>query len=265
MPSAIIKAIASQAAGIIFVYALGRNDILPEMSLLGLACLQGGLAAIVSTLLLAPRWWWPIHLVFVPALIIAIQLQLPLYVYATGFLILLLTYWSTFRTQVPLFLSNRITVHRLAVWLADDKPLSVLDVGSGTGSFALHLALLRPDWAITGIESAPGPFAISRWLGRKAHNLTLVRANFWPHSLAGYDVVYAFLSPVPMPSLWQKARKEMRPDSLLISNSFPIPGIAPDKTVTIDDRRQTQLFVYRIPGGKPNPATRDTNPSHSDG
>ncbi|MET7015259.1 class I SAM-dependent methyltransferase [Uliginosibacterium flavum] len=220
------------------------------MSLLGLACLQGGLAAIVSALLLAPRWWWPIHLVFVPALVLAIQLQLPISIYAAGFFILLLTYWSTFRTQVPLFLSNRITVHRLAAWLADDQALKVLDLGSGTGSFALSLAQLRPDWRVTGIESAPGPFVISRWLGRKANNLTLLRADFWPHSLASYDVVYAFLSPVPMPSLWQKARKEMRPGSLLISNSFPIPGITPDKILSINDRRQTQLFVYRIPSGK---------------
>lgn len=249
MPPALIKAIAPQAAGLIFVYALGRNGILPDMGLSGLAFLQGGLAAIVSVLLLAPRWWWPIHLLFVPALVLAMQLQLPLSVYAAGFFILLLTYWSTFRTQVPLFLSNHITVHRLAAWLTDDKKLKVLDLGSGTGSFALRLAMLRPDWAITGIESAPAPLGISRWLGRKADNLTLLRADFWPHSLASYDVVYAFLSPVPMPSLWQKARREMRPGSLLISNSFSIPGITPDKTLIMNDRRQTQLFVYCIPAG----------------
>ena len=230
------------------------------MNLLGLAFLQGGLAAIVSTVLLAPRWWWPIHLIFVPALITAIQLQLPLYLYAAGFCILLLTYWSTFRTQVPLFLSNHITVHRLAAWLTDNRTLNVLDVGSGTGSFALRLAQLRPDWAITGIESAPGPFVISRWLGRKTGNLSLLRANFWPHPLSHYDVVYAFLSPVPMPTLWHKARKEMRPGSLLISNSFSIPGITPDQILAINDRRQTQLFVYRIPTGKPkdNSTKHDT-------
>ena len=86
-----------------------------------------------------------------------------------------------------------------------------------------------PDWLITGIEAAPAPFAFSRWRGRFTHNLSLLRADFWQHPLAGYDVVYAFLSPVPMPELWAKARREMAPGSLLISNSFAIPNVNPEK------------------------------------
>ncbi|MDP5238288.1 class I SAM-dependent methyltransferase [Uliginosibacterium sp. 31-16] len=241
------KALAAQTAGLILVYALSRNGILPNMALVWLACLQGALAAIVSMLLLAPCWWGAIHLAFMPAIILASLLQQPVAVYVCGFFLLLLTYWTSFRTQVPLFLSNHVTVHRLAAWLSDNKPQKVLDVGSGTGSFALRLARLRPDWSVTGIESAPAPYALSRWLGRQTPNLCLLRADFWEHSLSGYDVVYAFLSPVPMPALWAKALREMRPGSLLISNSFTIENARDVEILRIDDRRATHLFVYRIP------------------
>jgi hypothetical protein len=52
-----------------------------------------------------------------------------------------------------------------------------------------------------------------------------------------------------MQALWLKTRTEMKPLSLLISNSFPIPGVTPENTLEVADRRQTNLFCYR-PGGQ---------------
>lgn len=250
MSNHLIKPLAAQLAGLIFVFSLSRNGILPALPLLGLAALQGCFATLVSMLLMGPRWWIPIHLLFLPALIGAISLQWPPAVWGGGFIGLMLIYWTSFRTQVPLFLSNRITVHRLAIWLPDQRPLKVLDIGSGTGSFAIGLARLRPDWQVTGIETAPAPWALSRWLGRGIANLTLLRGDFWHRSLGDYDVVYAFLSPAPMPDLWRKAWREMAPGSLLVSNSFEIPDVAADEVLVIDDARRTRLYIYRMDRAK---------------
>jgi hypothetical protein len=38
----------------------------------------------------------------------------------------------------------------------------------------------------------------------------------------------------------------MRPGSLLVSNSFAVPGIAPERVVDVGDARGTQLLVYRL-------------------
>jgi SAM-dependent methyltransferase len=251
MSSRLIKPLSAQIAGLLLVYSLSLNGIFPPLGVFWLALLQGCFAAIISQLLLSPRWWVPIHLFFLPTVVAAVQLQIPSSVYATGFVILALIYWSSFRTQVPLFLSNRMTVHRLAIWLPDEKPLRILDIGSGTGSFALTLARLRPDWQIEGIETAPAPYVLSRFLARRLANLRFTRGDFWRHPLGDYDLVYAFLSPVPMPDLWRKARREMRPGSLLISNSFDIPDQCADEVIAVDDRRGTRLYIYRIPGTKP--------------
>jgi len=251
MQSRLIKPLAAQLGGIVLVYSLSINGIFPPLGIFWLACLQGCFAAILSMLLVCPRWWIPIQLLFLPAVIGAIALQLPPAVYAACFILLALIYWTSFRTQVPLFLSNRTTVHRLAIWLPDDNPLQVLDVGSGTGSFVRTMARLRPDWQISGIEAAPAPYALSRLRNRKLANAKFVRGNFWSHSFAPYDLVYAFLSPVPMPALWVKAIKEMRPGALLVSNSFDIPDRCADMVISVDDRRSTRLYVYRIPVSKP--------------
>jgi hypothetical protein len=49
-----------------------------------------------------------------------------------------------------------------------------------------------------------------------------------------------------MTRLYSKARQEMMPGSQLISNSFGVPDIAPDEVVSIEDRRQTELLIYRF-------------------
>lgn len=251
MSSRLIKPLSAQFAGIALVYSLSLNGFFPPMGIFWLAALQGCFAAIISRLLITPRWWVPIHMLFLPTVVGAIQLQIPPSFYAAGFAILALIYWSSFRTQVPLFLSNRMTVHRLAIWLPDEKPLRILDVGSGTGSFALTLARLRPDWQIEGIETAPAPYILSRLLARRLGNLHFVRGDFWRHPLKDYDLIYAFLSPVPMADLWRKARREMQPGSLLVSNSFDIPDQCADEVIAVDDRRGTRLYIYRIPETKP--------------
>jgi hypothetical protein len=70
--------------------------------------------------------------------------------------------------------------------------------------------------------------------------------SLWACDLAAYDVVFAFLSPVPMPALWLKARREMRSGSLFISSSFAVPGQSPDREVTVDDLRQTRLMIWKM-------------------
>jgi hypothetical protein len=74
--------------------------------------------------------------------------------------------------------------------------------------------------------------------------------RFLRHSLADYDLVYAFLSPVPMTEVWHKASTELRPGALLVSNSFPIEGVEPEQVIEVDDRRHTRLYCYR-PAGPP--------------
>ena len=184
---------------------------------------------------------------FMPAAAVAWKFEIPPGIYLAGFIALSLVYWSSFRTQVPLFLSNRATGYRLAAWIPAYGDIRLLDLGSGTGCLVAQLCELRPDWRITGIESAPAPYWWSRWSTRDLAGANLIRDDFWRHSLQTYDVVYAFLSPVPMSALWRKALKEMRPGTWLVSNSFAIDGVQESALLGVGDRRGTQLYCYQIP------------------
>jgi SAM-dependent methyltransferase len=160
-------------------------------------------------------------------------LQLPPPLFLGLFLMLLLLYWSSFRTQVPYYPSPQAVWQAVAGLLPPDRPLRGIDIGSGFGGLVLHLAALRPDSAFTGIELAPLPWLASALRARlqrsRAH---FMRGDYLDLDFADFDVVFAYLSPAAMPALWEKAHSEMRRGTLLLSHEFAIPGQVPDIVLT---------------------------------
>nr|WP_211170875.1 class I SAM-dependent methyltransferase [Parazoarcus communis] len=239
------KALLAQLLACVVAYVAGRSGMLPP-GLWPLVLSQALAAVMIATILRSARWWLPIHLAFMPTTVAALQLEISPGWYLGAFILLALVYWSSFRTQVPLYLSNRKTAEQLSTLLPTDRPATVLDIGSGTGSLLRMLARLRPDCHYTGIEAAPAPWALGWLLGRRVRSLEWHLGDFFTSPWQAYDVVYAFLSPVPMTQVWTKAQSEMKPGSLLVSNSFAIPGREPDEIVQVDDGRRTRLLIYRI-------------------
>lgn len=222
-----------------------------QISALIFALLCGVIAAALSSIAGLAKWWLLIQLLFAPALVLVLSLGISPNLFLTAFLILLVVYWSTFRTQVPLYLSSR------KVWLAlqpllpaatSGKNFRFMDLGSGIGGVLTHLARVRPDGRYHGVESAPLPFLMS-WLRIRLggfQNCKVQWGSLWSCNLAQYDVVFAYLSPVPMTELWQKARREMRPGALFISNTFAVAEHPPQDTITLDDLHHSTLHIWRM-------------------
>lgn len=211
----------------------------------------GLLAALATWLRGLDRWWLLIQLLFAPAIWLFLQLQMSPLAYFGAFALLALVYWSTFRTQVPLFLSGRDVWRAVASLLppADaQRPLHFIDLGSGLGGLLGWLGRNRPDGSYVGIEVAPLPALLSRlrFAAFGPANVQVNWGSFWERDLAPFDVVFAFLSPVPMPELWLKASREMRPGSLLVSCSFDVPGHPPDHVIEVSDSRRSRLLVWRM-------------------
>ncbi|HUW25038.1 MAG TPA: class I SAM-dependent methyltransferase [Gallionella sp.] len=219
---------------------------------LSLALLCGLLAATLSHFAGLACWWLVIQFLFAPALVLMLALDIHSGFFLAAFIILLVVYWSTFRTQVPLYLSSNKVWRALETQLpspaVEDADFRFIDLGSGLGGVLTHLAAVRPDGCYCGVESAPLPFLWS-WLRIKfdGHRNCNVRwGSLWNSDLAQYDVVFAYLSPVPMQRLWHKARTEMRPGTVFISSTFAVPEQAPHQTIQVDDLHQSKLLVWRM-------------------
>jgi hypothetical protein len=97
-----------------------------------------------------------------------------------------------------------------------------------------------------GVEASPLTWLVA-WLRCLPYKNAHIRlGSLWHTDLAGFDVVYAFLSPVPMPALWAKARREMKPGSRFISHSFEVPHEAPHSVIPVEGRDGARLLVFDL-------------------
>lgn len=210
------------------------------------AWLHGGMAAAMGWAAALPWWWLPMLLLFAPAALFASQFDVPSLVWLLAALLPLLVLRGAVRDRVPLFLTDEPAVLALLHWVPDDRPLSLLDLGCGTGRVLAAVRRERPIVRLAGVENAPLTWLFALW--RLRHDAVQVHfRSIWDQPLDAYDVVFAYLSPAAMPRLWQKALAEMPPGSVLVSNSFGIPGVEPDETVELPGRVATCLYLWRIP------------------
>jgi len=222
-----LVALLPSAALAFVLQALGA-----EPTILTAALIQGLLAMLLTWKLGLARWWRPIQGLFPVAVLAASALHLPPWIFLLLFLILLGWYWSTFRTQVPYYPSNEAVWRAVEELLPRDKPLRVIDIGSGLGGMAMHLAKSRPLAQVEGIELAPVPWLVSKLRARlSGSRAKFVRGDYEGLDFGNYDLVFAYLSPAAMPGLWRKARAEMRQGSLLASYEFEIPAGQSVKTI----------------------------------
>ena len=157
---------------------------------------------------------------------------------------MLLLYWSTFRTQVPYYPSGRRVWEAVARQLPADRPLRIIDIGSGLGGLVLDLARRRPDCELSGIELAPLPWLASSLRATlSGSRARFLRGDYETLNFGNYDVVFAYLSPAAMGGLWRKAAREMRPGSVLLSYEFAIAEREPDRRVVTTDSRKI-LYVW---------------------
>ena len=249
LPPSVI-ALLLQAAAYFCVMLLARATAI-QLPTLMFAALCGVLAALFSRIAGLARWWLLIQFLFIPALVLMLSLKLPPNFFLFAFLILLVVYWSTFRTQVPLYLSSRRIWQAMELLLpapASDKNFTLMDLGSGIGGVLTNLAGVRPDGRYYGVEAAPLPFLWS-WLRIRLggyRNCEVKWGSLWDCDLAEYDVVFAYLSPVPMDELWQKARREMRSGTVFISNTFAVADHPPQQTFTVDDLHHSTLYIWHM-------------------
>lgn len=250
-----LQALLVQAAALLTVLLLCRvlaalYPLLSEnplqLGLLPLVVLHSVLAVGYCRLAGMASWWRWIHALFPLAIWLMAGWQVPSSVYLVGFVVTLSLFWTSFRSQVPFFPSRPQVRTQLASVLPQDKPLRVIDIGSGLGDLAMHIAQVRPQATVTGIEIAPLPWLISKlrgWARRSSAGFAL--GDYRQLDFADYQVVFAYLSPAAMLALWQQASAQMRPGSLLVSFEFTIPGTTPSYTIPCGDDGKL-LYVWQL-------------------
>jgi SAM-dependent methyltransferase len=158
-----------------------------------------------------------------------------------------LFYWSSFRTRVPLYLSDRKAWDAIIPLLPSTTSFRFIDIGSGFGDVPFYLESRFPQAQFFGTEIAPAPWLISWVRARVRHSqVRFMRRDYAALDLGGFEVVFAFLSPAAMPAVWRQAQAQMRPGSVFISLSFEAPGRQPDQMIMLAEGARHTLYVWRM-------------------
>ena len=199
----------------------------------------------IALLLKLPVPWQVANLLLAPALAASLSTNFPAWPLGAIAAIITLLYLPTFWTRVPFYPTPLPVYDLVAGQLPAGKEFCFVDLGCGFGTMLFYLAKRFPKAQFLGVEVSPLAFLISKMRSIFAthRNLEVRLQSIWDLDLSQFDYVYAFLSPTPMPKLWQAARSQMRTGTTLIVNSFPLPT-KEDRTLSSGEGRGATLFLY---------------------
>ncbi|GAB6069583.1 hypothetical protein JCM30760_06800 [Thiomicrorhabdus hydrogeniphila] len=210
-----------------------------------LVLIQATIAATISCKLGLPCWWRWIQFLLPIGLYIGVLIDFnPLWALVL-FVLIWLIFANTLKERVPLYLTNQTTREALKTLVKRSRNIRFLDLGCGLGGNVAFMSQQKAVVESHGVETAPLPYIVSKWITMFRGGQTYAM-DIWKTELAYYDLVYAFLSPEPMPKLWQKVKDEMLPGSTFVSNSFAVPEVEPSEIWELSDERKTILYIYRL-------------------
>ncbi|MGM0440129.1 MAG: class I SAM-dependent methyltransferase [Chlamydiota bacterium] len=148
----------------------------------------------------------------------------------------------TIKTGISPMPSGRRESQAIAEFIPHNFRGTVVDLGSGWGTLTSYLAKLFPGATVLGYELSPIPLWFSRLRGPR--NVNICRKNFFETPLPEDSIIICYLFPRAMQTLKSKLEKELLPGTLIISNTFAIPGWEPIKIKNLRGLTSTQIYCY---------------------
>ncbi len=145
--------------------------------------------------------------------------------------------------------SARATLKIISIIQSHKKSHGVLyDLGSNHGKFALKVQKSLPRLEIYGLDNNSVRIFWSKAKTIFAkHSPNFLKIDIFKADISRADVVYAYLPSSLMPHLRQKLQKELKPGSMVITNTVFFDGWDPMETYITNDSQpeKEKIFVYQ--------------------
>ncbi len=220
-------------------------QVLPNLSTLTL--LSCAVAYTITSLLRMPQSWRLCNTMLPLAAAVSLAVELPSWVFLLALIGMVAIYAPALWTRVPYYPTHRAAYALILAELPADRPFVFLDIGCGFGDLLLFLQSRRPLGTFIGYEIGvlPWIWGTIRVKLRGKKSIAIRFQDMWRASLTEYDFVYTFLSPAAMDRMWEKVSHEMRPGSVFITNTFPVP-VQAHETIAVKDPRNSKLYIHRM-------------------
>lgn len=159
--------------------------------------------------------------------------------------VLALAYPARAWSDAPLFPTSAAALDGLDELIALPEGARILDAGCGLGHGLQALRRVWPHAQFDGTEwSQPW-----RWLAAlRCPWATVRQGDMWAQSWSDHDLIYLFQRPESMPRAIEKAQREMRPGSWLVSLAFEAHGQHPYARLQHPGQRPVWIYAIRDHG-----------------
>lgn len=164
-----------------------------------------------------------------------------------SYILISIVIWS-WRNGISPMPTSRKAKRCLLELLPKEVQGDIFELGSGWGTLAFPLARRYPHCKVVGYETSPVPFWFSklRQVFARTPNLHLQHHDFFQEPLHEASLLVCYLYPGAMRQLKVKLAQELRPGTVVISNTFSIPGWKAEEIREVGDIYYTKVYLYRI-------------------
>jgi hypothetical protein len=148
--------------------------------------------------------------------------------------------------RVPFVRTPKHAIQALAQsGLITEKDL-VFDLGAGDGKF-LHELVKATNCRAEGFELSPFFWFFGELRAAFSRRWKMHLQNFLNVDLSEPNVIFTFLAPAGIPSLVQKLRLEVKPETIIISYGFNLEGFALQQVVDPhpENPKGSKFYIYK--------------------
>jgi len=174
------------------------------------------------------------------------SISFQLFLWATVLVVMVSIVVGVIRTGISPMPSSRKAVQHVVRFAVPPRPGPIVELGAAWGSLAIPLARAFPDRRIIAYELSTIPW-LFLWLRVRIcrlNTIEVIRRDFFRDDLGKAAVVVCYLYPASMVQLSTKLRSELSPDTVVVSNTFALPGWVPDEHVQLKDWYRTKIYRF---------------------
>ena len=177
-----------------------------------------------------------------------ISIPLQLFLWASALFVMVSILVGVVRTGISPMPSSRRAVQQVLQFVVPPRPGSIYELGAAWGSLAIPLARAFPDRRIIAYElsTIPWLFLLLRVRVSGLKNIEVVRRDFFRDDLGKAAVVVCYLYPGSMVRLSTKLLSELMPGTIVVSNTFALPGWVPDQKSQLKDLYRTKIYRFIV-------------------
>jgi len=171
-------------------------------------------------------------------------------VWIVAIIILITKIWETIRRYGIPRVQTKVSMINYLVRNINLSPWQIfIDVWCGNGS-VLSAVQKKFPWVITEwYEINKTDYALAnakkKYFG---NNYAIYNTNFFHEDLSDANIMYCYLMPHLMKSVWKKITKECKPWTMIYSNAFKIPNTEPISVLQLPSNTKflNIIYVYKI-------------------